>query len=1174
MLRETTDRLVDRMRAQARCAALRRAFAAADVSDDPKVYSRPDFRYKMLERERKRKETRVQRDDDDSGGEGESSYAVEDHQESGLVKALLKTLDGDDARSDLPAGPGLVLSRADPAEAEKAAAQTAVQSIFRRPDGPPNDGSGGTPSHGLAVPGTASPPALSPSASGESAAPVGAAASAGGRGTAADTRADGNNDDVEEELAAAIPNPSAGKRRPGQPGAGVVLKRETPTMSTNPRAAAVARAVALAAARRAAEPTRALQLRAARTQQKLRSGASFATGPLLSPVRVRGGGAPLRRPAASLDQPSLGSLGVGSVASFESLELHPGADMTGAATAAMAAIDEAADAETKTAELLAALEGVAGQSMGVFVEKLRWSVGNPNPVDVPLVPILRFVGWRMAARYQRRKLVAHLLLPDTQAVARDMLWYAHCRLYRAGTTAVEQEVLLQRVASRWVRLHMTLARNRDLYFEHVPFAVADAVYAACFFCMAGSRNLFDASFRARLFVIVVRVLVGADVSPITVLLSAERYFPDEAPGVREDEHKTEMRRLDREEEQGRKLLSEAEDGGAWRGDEAGEDGGTEGGGNGSGRGSGDDEGTVGLVGVAGAGLSAGGGGGGMPTAGHRRASAVAAAAGAPASRVRKFRDDEDSAVLRTAVRRARRARRAADAAMDAEAASTRRLASEAGHISSGKEAVPAEQRRGGPGGGTGPGGRSDGPDLDFVPHSTSAADRSFLGYDDSLRVEVIRSLPAGLLLPGPFQEQLRRSAQAWHQRAEREGRRRPSRQGRPGNGPSGRGSRAGTPGMSTSRRGAALGQPPGEGGPRFGSEDTPGGHDPDGLGELEAAVLASRARRRALESKVSLVQTSTLLQRFLPSASSRAELAVARRSLDRAASGAAATADRAAEPASVSLSHRSTMRQTIPTPWSRTGAIDTFHATARGRAEQADAIASRARAAIELASSYSAVTRVRARRLDADRDLLRGEILAGRAAGVGKLARDIERDVAERQSAAARAGRAATGSGPKRRADRAAGGGPAAAGIPARPLHATAAELVELAAAEAEEEERRLEEFASPGLEPGAMLRGIGASTDPDEDDGAPPLGPPPTHGGLSEASKLPRPSDLLSFVTDGRVPRAEAKGEISAASATVRIEDGRVTVSRAALESLEAARMDKQRKMREHSLRRKSSRP
>ncbi|KAA0173464.1 hypothetical protein FNF27_05104 [Cafeteria roenbergensis] len=697
MLAETTDRLLDRMRAQAHCATLRKAFTTADVSKDPNVFSRPDFSYAVLDRERARKADRLATDEEE---EEELTAAPRPAQarssESGLVRALLKTLSGPEAAEGLPAGPGLVLTTLDPSQAQQQVQRAGVQSVFRPPSargalrpmgggdaaggaagtmgasgaslfaasgaGTNSGAAGGAGGAVGALQGSASDAVSAAAAGGfatggggdHGAAGIGAGGVAGGRGAKSPHRiqrvtssssasvsmagpgsgADASSPardaavvaaQLDEELAEPPPWDEDSRRFAAVSGQGVVVSRPglVTSLAVNTQAAAELRGRAASALRRTLLPTRTEKLRAEKhraDQLRLQKRAS-ASGETIGRWSVGGAGGGISPSAASRrsaesspigrrskgrarqfatdtgsvraegallnasgavsrdggqedDEESGRAGGSGGVVVTGQVEGQLGitagsatgppspsqwastgslpAGRTGRATSFQAdglgsivggaltgvtrrsggpeaALEDAATAEHNVSVLMAELETFAERTAGVFAERLRWSPSHPAPMEVPTALLLTAVGWRMAARYSQRSLIAHLLLANTQAVALDTLWFAHARIFRPSESAAEQEFLLQRIARRWFRLQLCITRNRDLFFEHAPFALADFCYSALFYCASGSRNLLDATLRARLFITVVRLLVGTDVAPFTVLMLADKYFPDEAP---------------------------------------------------------------------------------------------------------------------------------------------------------------------------------------------------------------------------------------------------------------------------------------------------------------------------------------------------------------------------------------------------------------------------------------------------------------------------------------------------------------------------------------------------------------------------------------------------------------------------------------------------------------------
>lgn len=71
----------------------------------------------------------------------------------------------------------------------------------------------------------------------------------------------------------------------------------------------------------------------------------------------------------------------------------------------------------------------------------------------------------------------------------------------------------------------TLTRS----LQSFPYAMADAVFCLFYYFVPGSRNRYDHTFKLKVNILVVRLLVGMDLSPVTVQTISERLFPDESP---------------------------------------------------------------------------------------------------------------------------------------------------------------------------------------------------------------------------------------------------------------------------------------------------------------------------------------------------------------------------------------------------------------------------------------------------------------------------------------------------------------------------------------------------------------------------------------------------------------------------------------------------------------------
>jgi hypothetical protein len=69
------------------------------------------------------------------------------------------------------------------------------------------------------------------------------------------------------------------------------------------------------------------------------------------------------------------------------------------------------------------------------------------------------------------------------------------------------------------------ARKSRAFLDVLPWAVADAVYHAYYFLLAGNRGGYGASFRLQIFLAVGQLLSSVELAPITVMNAIGRHFP-------------------------------------------------------------------------------------------------------------------------------------------------------------------------------------------------------------------------------------------------------------------------------------------------------------------------------------------------------------------------------------------------------------------------------------------------------------------------------------------------------------------------------------------------------------------------------------------------------------------------------------------------------------------------
>jgi hypothetical protein len=875
LLHETTDRLFERMSILAQRTLLRRAFAIADLSCSRAILARGgEFTTKTLEKERARREAKREEEDDAGSADPTQPRALPNVGGDGVVRMLLKTITPEEAELDLPSAPGRAVSSLDPTLANTEGVRgcvfrpmTPVGAVLRSPTFQQGGGSVG--------------PYVKEEESSDGGVVVG-----GG-----DLEALRMRKLLDSLMGDALSDPRRSSHRYGQ--AGAAVSRKVPggrrDLVSNPQAFRVS---ADAARKRAdqAETT----IRQWATSRGVSSATLFA-----SPIRRSKSGHSLAPQYSQLRQSRRMSSSVVRA-------------LGGAAGLAAAQAIEVDDAARHAERLRGLLEDHAMRHVGVFVTSHKWSLlpqSDVEPLELPTATLLEFVGWRMNSRYSRVKLVSQLLLPDCQGAAEDVFWFVHTALTRPTGTAVEQAALLQRLSARWVRLSLRIVKNRDRFFEHAPFALAAFCSAAFFYAMPASRTSFDDTFRAKVLVLVVRIVSGVEVSPHTVLTEAERFFPDEAP--------VKPAALDPDEPLERPSSSAT---------------------------------SVRLRPESRMSVSRGG----SMTSGSRPGSPSRASVG------------PDQVLVQAAETAVATARRSHQRALPALAVA----------LGGGMEVPPAADVR-----------------LDFEAKTTTPHERQILGYEDTLRVEVLRSLPPGLVLSSGFVDTVR----AANPRAlDSDG-----RPQAPGKVVKASSSSFGKTAAPTSYALPALAETEADviarrerrerralerRQPEFGSDALSNAQSSAlqafELDEDLAAVIAGRARRKPLETTMPLQRTSTLLQRYLPPRAKRLP-----RTTVLGASLTPVGGDRIASEADAT---RLVVRQTQATPWGRTGAIDTFHASDDVARHKADQAMDRHSAIMDTAAAYTAVTRARARKIDVDYQLAQRELRAHRMLGVSKFAREIE----------------------------------------------------------------------------------------------------------------------------------------------------------------------------------------
>lgn len=110
-----------------------------------------------------------------------------------------------------------------------------------------------------------------------------------------------------------------------------------------------------------------------------------------------------------------------------------------------------------------------------------------------------------------------------------LYWYVHCRFFQDASER-QQDHLLRAAAVLYVRLLSLrpLEPHRDFFFKYYPYAVANAIFFGFYYLCPGSRHLYTHSFKKILYLQLVRILTGLDVTPSSVQVQRQQCFPDDA----------------------------------------------------------------------------------------------------------------------------------------------------------------------------------------------------------------------------------------------------------------------------------------------------------------------------------------------------------------------------------------------------------------------------------------------------------------------------------------------------------------------------------------------------------------------------------------------------------------------------------------------------------------------
>jgi len=162
-----------------------------------------------------------------------------------------------------------------------------------------------------------------------------------------------------------------------------------------------------------------------------------------------------------------------------------------------------------------------------------------TPVHLPTAALLQFVLERIELgaahvserlRYSRRHFGTRLMTQGVGFLVEALTWLVHSMTWRSHGSSHEQEVLLTVIAFLYKQLMTNVTgMGRDSFFRYLLPAVAEAAWCAIWFAIPGSRGHYDAALKLRVYLIVMRVVAGMELSPMAVQSIMHEAFPDTVP---------------------------------------------------------------------------------------------------------------------------------------------------------------------------------------------------------------------------------------------------------------------------------------------------------------------------------------------------------------------------------------------------------------------------------------------------------------------------------------------------------------------------------------------------------------------------------------------------------------------------------------------------------------------
>jgi len=115
----------------------------------------------------------------------------------------------------------------------------------------------------------------------------------------------------------------------------------------------------------------------------------------------------------------------------------------------------------------------------------------------------------------------------------SLFWIIKIKFFEPESEAINESFLLKSMSADFRRIVTLLAQRahaeheKDFAFRYLPFILSNALYFSFYYLCPGSRHIYTKGFKKTIYMQVIQIMHGIQISPMTVKVSWAKLFPED-----------------------------------------------------------------------------------------------------------------------------------------------------------------------------------------------------------------------------------------------------------------------------------------------------------------------------------------------------------------------------------------------------------------------------------------------------------------------------------------------------------------------------------------------------------------------------------------------------------------------------------------------------------------------